>query len=87
MLQELIKMETKLQKNISYILKFIIYLEIFIELNVNWGTIIKNVKHMELYCNCFLEYTNFRDNLIECKCLRCNKNYQHKFDEKLRTTF
>ena len=26
------------------------------------------------YCNCFLEYTNFRDNLIEYKCLCCNKN-------------
>ena len=35
------------------------------------------------YCNCFLEYKNFKDNLIEYKCLCCNKNYQHKFDEKL----
>ena len=26
-------------------------------------------------CKCFLEYTNFKDNLIECKCLCCNKNY------------
>ena len=26
------------------------------------------------YCDCFLEYTNFRDNLIEYKCLCCNKN-------------
>ena len=32
------------------------------------------------YCNCFLEYTNFRDNLIECKCLRCNKNCLRLFD-------
>ena len=22
------------------------------------------------YCDCFLEYTNFKDDLIECKCLR-----------------
>ena len=35
--------------------------------------------------NCFLEYTIFRDNLIEYKCLCCNKNYYkilfntHKF--------
>ena len=36
------------------------------------------------YCNCFLEYTNFKDDLIEYKCLYCNKNYQHKFDEKLK---
>ena len=33
------------------------------------------------YCDCFLEYTNFKDDLIEYKCLCCNKNYQQKFDE------
>ena len=38
-------------------------------------------------CLCFLEYTNFKDGLIEYKCLRCNKNYQQKFDEKLRERF
>ena len=27
-------------------------------------------------CECFLEYTNLRDNLIEYNCLCCNKNYQ-----------
>ena len=32
----------------------------------------------------FLEYKNFKDNLIECSCLCCNKNYQHEFDEKLK---
>ena len=26
-------------------------------------------------CDCFLEYTNFKNNLIEYKCLWCNKNY------------
>ena len=36
------------------------------------------------YCDCFLEYTNFKDDLIECKCLCCHKNYQQKFDEKLK---
>ena len=35
------------------------------------------------YYNCFLEYTTFKDNLIEYKCLCCNENYQHKFDVKL----
>ena len=39
------------------------------------------------YCNCFLEYTNFQDDLIEYKCLCCNKNYQQKFDEKLKERF
>ena len=36
------------------------------------------------YCNRFLEYINFKDDLIEYKCLCCNKNYQRKFDEKLK---
>ena len=39
------------------------------------------------YCNCFLEYVNFKDDLIECKCLFCNKNYQHNFDEKGKERF
>ena len=36
------------------------------------------------YCDCFLEYTNFKDDLKEYKCLCCNKNYQQKLDEKLK---
>ena len=36
------------------------------------------------YYDYFLEYANFKDDLIEYKCLCCNKNYQHKFDEKLK---
>ena len=39
------------------------------------------------YYNYVLEYTNFKDDLIEYKCLCCNKNYQHKFDEKLKERF
>ena len=39
------------------------------------------------YCDCFLEYTNFKDDLIWYKCLRCNKSYQHGFDEKLKEQF
>ena len=39
------------------------------------------------YWNCFLEYTNFKDDLIGHKCLCCNKNYQQKFDEKLKERF
>ena len=35
----------------------------------------------------FFEYTNFKDGLIVCKRLCCNKNYQHKFDEKLKKRF
>ena len=32
-------------------------------------------------------HTNLKDDLIEYKCLCCNKNYQHKFDEKLKERF
>ena len=38
-------------------------------------------------CDYFVEYTNFKDDLIGCKCLRCNKKYQQKFDEKLKKRF
>ena len=30
-----------------------------------------NYKH----CDCFLEYKNFKDGLMEYKCLTCNKSY------------
>ena len=36
------------------------------------------------YCECFLEYTNFKDDLIGYKCLCCSKKYQQKFDENLK---
>ena len=35
-------------------------------------------------CDCFLEYTNFKDDLREHKCLCCNKNYKKKFDEHFK---
>ena len=35
-------------------------------------------------CGCFLQYTNFKGDLIEYKCLSCNKDYQQNFDEKLK---
>ena len=39
------------------------------------------------YCNCFLDYPNFKDDLIEYKFLCYNKNYQQKSDEKLKERF
>ena len=50
---------------------------------------IKNVKLVELqmFCKCFLEYTSFKNDLTECKCLLCNKNFQRKFDEKIKKWF
>ena len=51
-------------------------------------SMIKNVKHVELNISivtvfCFLEQTNSKGDLIEYKCLCCNKSYQRKFDEHL----
>ena len=39
------------------------------------------------YSDSFVEYINLKDDLIECKCLYCNNNYQQKFDEKLKELF
>ena len=39
------------------------------------------------YCDCFLEYTNVKDDLIEYKCLFCNDNYKKEFDENLKKLF
>ena len=46
-------------------------------------------KHKCLYVNiniatCFLNTQNSKDDLIKYKCLCCQKNYQQKFDEKLK---
>ena len=38
-------------------------------------------------CECFFEYTHFKDDLIEYKCLCCKKNYQKKFDGNLKSDF
>ena len=40
-----------------------------------------------MYCSCFLECTNIKDDFKEYKCLYCNKNDQHKFNEKLKERF
>ena len=37
--------------------------------------------------DCFLEDISFKDNLLEYKCLFCNKHCQHKFDEELKEQF
>ena len=39
------------------------------------------------HCNYFLEYTNFKDDVIEYKCLICNKNCQINIYEKLKNHF
>ena len=53
-------------------------------------TIIKMCQTCEItyeVCHSFLEFTNVKDNLLEYKSLCCNKNYQQKFDEKLKEWF
>ena len=39
------------------------------------------------YWKCFFEKTNFKDDLIEYRCLCYSKNYQYKFAEKLKQRF
>ena len=38
-------------------------------------------------CECCLEYTSLKDDLIEYKYLCCNKNYLKNFDENLKNRF
>ena len=38
-------------------------------------------------CKCCIEYTNVKVDLIEYKCLCCNRNYQKKFNEYLKNRF
>ena len=74
----------------SYQILLIIYLKEFIELIVNRDMMIKKCETCGIkykYCDCFLEYTNFEDDLIEYKCLSCNKSYQRKFDQTLKERF
>ena len=72
----------------DYQILSITFLKEFIKLNVNMDTMIKNMKLSQLkYCNCFLEYMNFKDDLIEYNCSCYNNNYQQKSDEKLKGQF
>ena len=79
----MMKMEKKLQKiyltyyNLltlkdlcqdHYKILSIIFLKEFEKLNVNTGIMIKN--------DCFLEYTNFKYDSIECQGLCCKRIYQ-----------
>ena len=90
----MMKMEKKLQKiyltyyNLltlqdlcqdHYKILSIIFLKEFEKLNVNTDTMIKN--------DCFLEYTKFKDDLIEYQGLCYNRIYQEKFKQKLRERF
>ena len=59
----------------------IIFLKEFIELKCKLGHDDKKSETWAIkckYCDCFLEYANFKDDLIEYKCLYCNKCYQRE---------
>ena len=51
----------------------ITFLKKFIKLIINMDMKIKNSKNGELSTK--IEYTDGKDDLIENKCLRCNRNY------------
>ena len=68
----------------------IIFLKEFIELNLNSDITIKKCETFRIKYNywvSFLEYTNFKDDLIQYKFLCCNKNYKQKFDINLNEQF
>ena len=67
----------------------IIFLKEFIKFNLNMDMKIKKCEICGIkykYCDNF-KFSNFKGNLIECKCLCCNKKYQYKFDKKLKELF
>ena len=59
----------------------------FVKLDVNMNMMIKNFETCEIKykdCKCCFEYTNVKNNLMEQKCLCCNKNYQKAFNKNLK---
>ena len=61
----------------DYHILLIILIKEFIKLNVNIVMITKNAKLVELNAKiASLEHRNVKKDLIERKCLFCNKNYQ-----------
>ena len=63
-----------------------IFLKEFIELNVKYRHDNKKCETCGIkykYYNCFLKYIKSKVDIVEYKCFCCNKNYQHKFDEKI----
>ena len=38
-------------------------------------------------CDTCGSFATFTDDLIQCKCLCCNKNYQQNFEKKLKELF
>ena len=57
----------------------------------NFSDVIHKIKckyrHDDKKYECFFKFINFKDDLIEYKCLCCNKNYQKDFDGNLQKRF
>ena len=86
----------EITKNISYILQFIDIARLIVSSLSNLVNSLSEGIHRvkckyehddKKHCDCVLEYTNFKDDLIERKCSICNKNCQIKFVEKLNERF
>ena len=92
----------EITKNISYISQFVDSTRLMVSslsnlvnnpseeihrFKCSFGHDDKTVKLVELKMRITTEYANFKNDLIEYKCLCCNKNYQHKFDAKLKEQF
>ena len=68
----------------QYLALLISLLKELMKLNINTSTTIKYVKLVEIsnkYSDRVLEYTDFKADLIEYRCLCCNKNYQKTFNK------
>ena len=37
--------------------------------------------------DCFIQYQSFKDDLVNYKCLSCNKDYSNKLDKELKKKF
>ena len=75
---------------VHYKIMLIILLHEFMKLNLNTGTMIKKSETCIITCkdgDSFFEYKNFKDDLMEYKCLACNKNYKKKLNKNLRNQF
>ena len=68
----------------QYLTLLISLLKELMKLNINTSTTIKYVKLVEIsnkYSDRVLEYADFKADLIEYRCLCCNKNYQKTFNK------
>ena len=83
----------EITKNISHILQLIDSARFTVSSLLN---LINNLpegnhkikcKQRPKYCDLFSKYIKFTDDLVKYKCLCCQKNYQQKFDEKLKEWF